>query len=65
VVNQFREFFSSVRAGETFIFDKYGTIATPDNPLTAVLASKSYTEQRENASFKYRLGFRVRVFEPE
>lgn len=64
-MNQFREFLSSVRAGESFTFDKYGTIASPSNPLTAVLVGKTYSEQRENVSFKYRVSFTVRVFEPE
>lgn len=64
-MNQLREILSSVRAGEGFTFDKYGTIAAPDNPLSAVLVGKSYAEQRENSAFKYRVSFRVRVFEPE
>ena len=65
VINQFRELFASTRAGELITFDKYGTIASPDNPLSAQLIVKSYREERENVSFKYRISFRVRVFEPE
>lgn len=64
-MNQFREMLSSVRAGESFTFDKYGTIASPSNPLPAVLVGKTYAEQRENVSFKYRVSFTVRVFETE
>lgn len=64
-MNQFREFLSSVRAGESFTFDKYGTIAAPSSPLPAVLVGKTYVETRENVSFKYRVGFTVRVFETE
>lgn len=63
-VNQMREFFASTLAGEGFTFDKYGTVASPDNPLPAVLVSLG-TEVRENTSFKYVLSFRIRVFETD
>lgn len=64
---QWREFLSSVSGGELFTYDKYGSIASPDNPLQAMLASESYTEPREAASFVggqmvYRIPFQVRVF---
>lgn len=31
------EFFRSVSAGESFTFDAYGTIASPDNPISVIL----------------------------
>jgi hypothetical protein len=64
---QWREFLSSVSAGELFTYDKYGSIAVPDNPLSAMLSSTSYSEPRETGvyiggNFVYRIPFQVRVF---
>lgn len=61
-LGQYREFYSSVVAGELFTYDKYGTIAVPDNPLPAILSSDSYSEVREGSDFTYRVPFQVRVF---
>lgn len=66
-LGQWREMLSSTSAGESIVFDKYGTIAAPDNPLPAMVVSESYTENREAASFiggqfVYRIPFQLRVF---
>jgi len=55
-----REFFSSVRAGESFAFDPYGTIAAPDEVKTCRLVG-DYTVQRQGSSRRYRFVFKVRV----
>lgn len=60
---QWREMISSSRAGELVTFDKYGTIAAPDNPLQAMIDSDSYTEVREQTNFEYRISLKLRVFE--
>lgn len=61
---QWREFLASVEGGETFTFDRYGTIAAPVEAKTAMLASDDYTEERiagaGNAGL-YKLSIRVRL----
>jgi len=58
---QWREFLASVAAGETFTFDPYGTIAVPDDPRPAVLASEGYKPQRVGMTMQYRVPFRARL----
>lgn len=60
VMPQWREFLASVEGGESFTFDRYGSLATPVEPKTVELASDSYAEARE-FMFRYRISFRVRV----
>jgi hypothetical protein len=62
-LGQWREFLSSVQGGETFTFDRYGTVASPVEPKTAMLASTNYTENREGSSFVYTIGFKLRIFD--
>jgi len=58
----FREFLESVDGGETFVFDPYGTAASPDNPISqCILESNSYTEARINTSSYFNISFRIRV----
>ncbi len=38
---QLLEFYGSVQNAETFTFDRFGTIAQPDNPVTCIMVSKS------------------------
>ena len=40
--NDIREFLYSVAAGETFSFDAYGTVASPDNPIDVVCMNSEY-----------------------
>lgn len=61
-IGQWREFIASVESGETFVFDRYGTVASPVEPKTATLVSDSYTEDREGSSFVYRISFQVRTY---
>jgi len=58
---QWREFLASVEGGETFTFDKYGTIALPVAPKLAMLSSTDYSEAREGMDFVYRISFTVRL----
>ena len=61
---QWREFLASVEGGETFTFDRYGTIAAPVEPKSAILATTDYSEDRvagaSNAGL-YKLSFQVRL----
>lgn len=61
---QWREFLASVEGGETFTFDRYGTVAVPVEAKTAILASEDYTEERitgvGNAGL-YKLSCQVRL----
>lgn len=59
---QWREFLASVEGGETFTFDRYGTVASPVEPKTAIRSSDSYSEEREGSSFVYTISFQVQVF---
>lgn len=54
------EFLDSVDAGETFTLDPYGTVATPDNPLTVELDSDP-SEPREGSGKIYSIQFRAKV----
>jgi len=54
------EFFSSVRAGESFNFDPYGTIAVPDSVKSCRLVG-DYVVARVGSSKRYRISFKVRV----
>jgi hypothetical protein len=61
--NLYQEFLKSVNAGEQFLFDELGSVASPDNPVLATLASKSnYTIQRINISPDlFRVSFSVEL----
>jgi len=58
-IAQWREFLASVEGGEAFIFDAYGTLAVPDDPVSVMLASDEYTETRVGDSASYQLTFNV------
>lgn len=54
--NYWREFLSSVRAGESFTLDVYGTNAVPDSAVTMVLSGNpSYS--REGSSEYFTINF--------
>lgn len=57
--NNFMEFLTSVVAGESFDFDAYGTIASPDNVEECILEG-DFQESRLTLSY-YRFSFTVRV----
>ncbi len=48
---QFIEFFGSVQNAETFTFDRFGTIAQPDNPVTCIMVSKSLNPTEQGKAF--------------
>jgi hypothetical protein len=61
---QWREFLASVEGGEAFTFDRYGTIAVPIEPKSAILETPDYSEERiagaGNAGL-YKLSIKVRL----
>ncbi len=48
---QFIEFFGSVQNAETFTFDRFGTIAQPDDPVTCIMVSKSLNPTEQGKAF--------------
>lgn len=54
-----RNFSQSVNNKETFIFDPYGSIATPDEPIS-VKADGGHTESRIGTSDDFTISMRVR-----
>ena len=54
------EFLDSVDAGETFTLDPYGTVASPDDPLTVELEGNP-SEPREGSIKIYKIQFRAKV----
>lgn len=53
------EFLASVENGETFSFDRYGTIAQPDNLVSCVMVSKAYPQAELGKKFhRYRFVIR-------
>jgi hypothetical protein len=53
------EFLASVENSEVFIFDRFGTIAQPDQPVSCFLVSKATGEQEVGKKF-IRYGFVIR-----
>ena len=53
------EFLASVENGETFTFDRLGTVAQPDNPVTCVMVSKTYPVAEKGKKFN-AYGFVIR-----
>lgn len=56
---KFREFASSVAAGETFTFDALGTEASPDNAINVAMVMGTYKENRESVLY-FSYSFKVR-----
>ena len=48
---QLIEFYGSVQNAETFTFDRFGTIAQPDNPVTCIMVSKTLTTSERGKVF--------------
>jgi len=53
------EFLASVENGETFTFDRYGSTAQPDNPITCYMVSAAFNEDEVAKAF-HRYGFVIR-----
>lgn len=56
---QIVEFLASVQNGEVFTFDRLGTIAVPDNPLTCIITSSTFAEIERGKVF-HVYGFSLR-----
>ena len=54
--NNFREFIYSVRGGETFTLDVFGTDISPDNPLVVIINNNSAGYNHVQIDL-YRIGF--------
>lgn len=54
------EFFDSVGAAEAFTFDAFGTIASPDNPLSVILEGEPNAGHAKKGAL-YQFSFTVRV----
>lgn len=57
-----KEFITSVIGSEPFTFDAKGSIASPDNPITAVLVSQGFKPRRIDPVETYSIPFSVRTF---
>ena len=53
LIAQLEELFSSVAAGETFSIDPYGTIASPDNPVTVIIDGPARPTRLTQTEFAY------------
>lgn len=53
------EFLASVENAEGFTFDRYGTIAVPDNPVDCIMVSKAVMASEQGKKF-HRYGFVIR-----
>lgn len=60
-LDDWREFMASTDAGETFTFDPYGTIASPDDAVSVEREDESDGEDRVGDSLYYTISFKVRV----
>jgi len=55
-----REFIHSCEAGEIFVWDPYGTVAVPDDPINATLDMKGYKEIRVGQSSYFYVQLKVK-----
>jgi hypothetical protein len=60
-VLQWDELLASASAGELMTWDKYGTVAVPDKPVSVQLESESHGYVREGSSFAYRVALKLRL----
>ena len=58
--DDWREFFSSVAGGESFTFDAYGTVASPDNAQTVIMEGAPSMPRVGNLQ-GYKPSFNARV----
>ena len=58
-IKKWREFLASVEGGESFTLDRYGTVASPSEPLLVYLEDDSYSEVRDSNLMRYRISFTV------
>jgi len=53
------EFLASVENAELFTFDRYGSIAVPDNPVSCLMVSQTFPEAEVAKKF-HRYAFVIR-----
>jgi hypothetical protein len=53
------EFLASVENAELFTFDRYGSIAVPDNPVSCLMVSATFPEAEQAKKF-HRYAFVIR-----
>lgn len=58
---QWREALGSMAAGETATFDRYGTVASPDNPVQVYLMGDGYKIERISGARLYKVSFDLGV----
>lgn len=56
---QYKQFLDSCESGEGFVFDREGTLANVDKPLSAFLDSDGYSEQRLANNIDKQIAFRI------
>lgn len=55
------QFLDSCESGEAFSYDRDGTLASPDNAVSAFIDTNGYTEQRLANITDRRISFRIRL----
>jgi len=58
---QLVEFLNSVIAKESFLFDRFGSVADPDDPVLCELKSKTLTEGRQSTNSVINFSFDIRL----
>lgn len=53
------EFMASVENAESFTFDRYGESAQPDNPVTCIMVTKTFSQSEAGKKF-HKYGFVIR-----
>lgn len=53
------EFMASVENAEPFDFDRYGTVAQPDNVVSCIMVSQSFAQAEKGQKF-HKYGFVIR-----
>ena len=53
------EFLASVENAEPFDFDRYGSVAQPDNVVTCIMVSQSFAQAEQGKKF-HKYGFVIR-----
>lgn len=56
---RYEEMFASVENSEPFTFDRYGTIAVPDDPVQCIMVSVSFPQSEQGKKY-HRYGFVIR-----
>lgn len=60
-IGALREFLDSTAGGEQFTFDPYGSVASPDDPVTVKRRGSGYREQRVGRVARvYRVSFEMK-----